>query len=122
MKPFMMGILKCKNCSFQTKLKLVPTAVSKEEIDFNDVNIFNVPFFISDNDQNLMNLVNSFENFEMELPRLEKIQEFVTDTTKDSAIKEFLFGTDVTEGHVECTDCKLKYPIKESILDTVETA
>lgn len=120
MKPFLVGILKCKECSFMTKLTLHVEKADENEIDVDEVRIFNKHMFTENSGERLRSLVCSLRDFQVGVLSSEEIDSFVEDPEDDSRVREFLFGIDVVEGFLRCESCGLQYPIKNSIVETVD--
>ncbi|CAD26423.1 hypothetical protein [Encephalitozoon cuniculi GB-M1] len=121
MKPFLLGLLKCKRCSFMTKLILECEKAESNDVDTDDVKIFNKHMFTENGGERLKSLVNSLRDFHGRELSEQDISSFVENPGDDEKIKEFLFGIDVVEGSLRCDMCGLIYPIKGSIVETVDT-
>ncbi|WEL39273.1 multifunctional methyltransferase subunit TRM112 [Encephalitozoon hellem] len=120
MKPFLLGLLKCKRCSFMTRLVL--QCEKAEGCDVDDVQIFNKHVFVENGGERLKLLARSLEGFYGNPVSEEEIDFFVENPDEDERIKGLLFGVDVVEGSLRCDACGLVYPIRNSIVETVDTA
>ncbi|ADM12049.1 uncharacterized protein Eint_081170 [Encephalitozoon intestinalis ATCC 50506] len=120
MKPFLLGLLKCKRCSFTSRLVPRCEKVKRSSIDGN-AKIFNKHTFTENGGERLKLLVESLQGFFGNLLSEQEIGSFVEDPDDDERIKELLFGVDVVEGSLTCDECGLIYPIRDSIVETVDT-
>ncbi|EOB11211.1 hypothetical protein NBO_13g0024 [Nosema bombycis CQ1] len=108
MKPFLLGILKCKHCPFTSQLDLEVEEVKELDECFS--------LDVMKKEEIIRKIVKGF-----------KINEFTEEDIKEylerdnEKVSKLLFGTDVVKGRVTCMDCKVVYPIEDSILDTVDT-
>lgn len=110
MRIFVKSIFKCKRCTFDSKIKLVIGSTKILKSDYN-ISI-------------LENYLTTEESYEF-LKSLQSHFEFLTDNDIQNRIgnenvRKIMFEIDVVEGQLECDSCKLIYPIKNSILDTVD--
>jgi multifunctional methyltransferase subunit TRM112 len=121
MKPFLVGLLKCKRCPFTTELKLSAGKVEESSTDIEEVRIFNEKYYTQNNGERLRALVHSLKDFQVPTLSDEEVERFVKEPLDDARIKSFLFGCEVVDGCLTCCECGLVYPIRESILDTVDT-
>lgn len=96
MLPFTFSLLKCTTCDFTKKLRLVPTKAHKIVPD-ND--------FFRDVDEDV------FEHLKVSFKGME--EEYKIEDDK----RLFLFGNVIDEGKIYCDECKLYYPIEDSIVD-----
>ncbi|WUR03982.1 multifunctional methyltransferase subunit TRM112 [Vairimorpha necatrix] len=110
MKIFVQSIFKCKKCPFSTKTSLKINEWEEVESNYKL--------------ENLRNLLLSNEGREF----LEKLklqfdiltQEDLENPLESENIRKVLLETNVVDGYLECDNCKIIYPIKDSILDTVD--
>lgn len=114
MKPFLLGILKCKNCPFTAKLSLNATEV--KELDVEDWKVLDLAILKKDEGAVIKRII---ENFGITEISEEDVQEFCH--SKNDKINKLLFGVDVVAGSLTCEECKSVYPIYDSIVDTVDT-
>lgn len=120
MKPFLLGLLKCKRCSFMTRLVLECEEAESIAIDVDAVAIFNKHAFTENAGERLRLLAASLQASGHVLSA-EEIDSFVENPDDDARVKEFLFGIDVVSGSLRCDACGLGYPIRNSIVETVDT-
>lgn len=110
MRIFVKSIFKCKRCAFDSKIKLVINSARELESDYN------------------MSIIEQYLSTEESFEFLKSLQShfnFLTDNDIENRIgndnvRKIMFEIDVVEGQLECESCKLIYPIKDSILDTVD--
>lgn len=110
MKIFVQSIFKCKKCPFNTTTSLKANEYKEIESDYK------------------ISLVEKFLTSQEGQDFLKKLQpqfDFITDTDISEClisenIRKLLFEIDVVDGQLNCDNCGLIYPIKDSILDTVD--
>lgn len=120
MKPFMLGILKCKRCTFMQKLELICNEAVSVDLGGNVPQIFNKHAFLEDSGDRLKMLARCLSMHHSVALTEQDIQSFVEDPSDDAKVKAFLFGIDIVSGVLRCESCGLQYPIKNSIVDTVD--
>jgi len=110
MKIFVQAVFKCQRCTFNTN-----TILNIEEQRHVETNY------------NTELLKGFLENNEMKefLKRLQPQFDFLTDDDianplVSKNVKTLLFEIDIVNGYLQCEGCKLIYPIRDSILDTVD--
>lgn len=92
-----------------------------ESCNADDVQIFNKHMFTENGGERLKHLARSLEDFYGNPVSEQEINSFVENPDHDERIKELLFGVDVVEGSLRCDTCGLAYPIRSSIVETVDT-
>lgn len=120
MKPFLLGILKCKKCSFMTRLALDAAAVETCSVDLDAASIFNRHLFAENSGERLRLLAQALRIHPIAVPSDAEIDAFVDSQGCDAEIKALLFGVDVVDGVLTCEACGLQYPIRNSIVETVD--
>jgi multifunctional methyltransferase subunit TRM112 len=121
MKPFLVSLLKCKRCTFMTELRLSAERVDEKDVDMEETRVINEQYYTQDNGEKLKSLVSRLKGFQVPMLSDEEIESFVKDPSDSMLVRTFLFGCDVVEGSLTCSECGLVYPIRDSILDTVDT-
>ncbi|KAF9763560.1 hypothetical protein NGRA_1201 [Nosema granulosis] len=114
MKPFLLGVLKCKNCPFTSKLRVEAEEV--RELDPEAYDVLDINILKKDDGALVSKIVECFNIVEITQTDVTEFCE-----SKNDKVNKLLFGTDIVTGLLTCEDCKLSYPIKDSILDTVDT-
>jgi multifunctional methyltransferase subunit TRM112 len=120
MKPFMLGILKCKRCTFMQRLGLICNEAICVEISASEPHIFNKHMYQEDSGERLKMLAHCLNMHHSVALTEQDIESFVEDPSDDAKVKAFLFGIDIISGALKCESCGLQYPIKNSIVDTVD--
>lgn len=114
MKPFLIGILKCKNCPFTSKLHVEASEV--KELDPEEYEVLDLEVLKKEDGDLISKIVECFNINEI---TQEDVREFCK--SENTKVSKLLFGTDIVSGSLTCEDCKTVYPIRESILDTVDS-
>lgn len=106
MKPFSLSILKCTKCPVTSDLSLNVSLCEKiEDIEI-PTNL--LTRFPKEKEENLK-IFNKKENL---------IEGDFYEFSKED-LGKVLFGNEIIEGSLECSDCKARYPIKDGISDFV---
>lgn len=110
MRIFVKSIFKCKRCTFDSKIKLVIKSTKMLETDYN-ISII----------EKYLETEDCYELLKSLQPQFEFLSDNdIQNRVGNENVRKIMFEIDVVEGYLECMNCKLIYPIKDSILDTVD--
>jgi uncharacterized protein YbaR (Trm112 family) len=122
MKPFLLPLLKCNDCEFTSKLRMVSTQAKKIELD-EDMGLVKsrINLFTENNGEMLRGMSDALKDFECYELTDHGISDVVNGGDESlPALFEFLLGNEVVSGYLLCPSCNCKYPIKEGIVDFID--
>lgn len=119
MKPFLISILKCNKCDSNEYLNIFVEKTEEIEI-YDDLDFLNehINKFYIDKGKILKNIIKN-----LSVSNLTEKDCDLLINGDDSKIKEFLkvlLGYEICEGYLECSNCSVKFIIKDRIPDFVD--